>query len=53
MTHAIVSHYEVINRRTGIVKTYKTRATATRAADRADMAYGAVCCTVRTIWVNN
>lgn len=43
-------HYTVTNRVTGKVATYKTRAAASRAADKADLAYGAICCTVRAIW---
>lgn len=50
MTEAHITHYEVTNPRTGVVKTYKTRAAATRAADKADNAYGAVCCTTRAVW---
>lgn len=44
------THYTVANRRTGTVKTYKTRSAARRAADRADLAYGAVCCTVTPVY---
>jgi hypothetical protein len=47
---ATVSHYEVTNRRTGKVTVYKTRVSATRAADRMDDAYGAVCCTTKAVW---
>ncbi len=50
MTEATVTHFEVTNVRTGVVKTFKTRDGATKAADRADQAFGAVCCTVRARW---
>ena len=42
--------YTVTNRKTGKVTTYKTRAAASRAADRMDNAYGAYICTVRANW---
>lgn len=47
---ASISHYEVTNRRTGKVRTYKTRAAASRASDKADNDYGAYICTTRAIW---
>lgn len=50
MTNATVSHYEVTNTKTGVTKSYKTRATATAAANRADNAYGAYICRTRAIW---
>jgi len=50
MTEAHVTHYEVTNVRSGVVKAYKTRDAATKAADKADAAYGAVCCTTRAVW---
>lgn len=40
----------VTNRHTGTVRTYKSRRAATDAADRGDNAYGAICCTTRTVW---
>lgn len=42
-----ITHYTVTDRRTGQVRTYKTRAAARRAADRIDNAYGAYIATVR------
>lgn len=42
--------YEVFNRNTGKVKTYKTSNAAYNAADKIDYAYGAVICTVKPIW---
>ena len=42
--------YEVTNRRTGKVTVCKTRAGASRSADRQDNAHGAVCCSVRAVW---
>jgi hypothetical protein len=42
--------WEVTNRNTGLVKTYKTLAAASKAANRADNAYGAYICSKRAIW---
>lgn len=42
--------YKVFNRRTGKTTNCKTSAGASRAADRMDNAYGAICCTRRAIW---
>ena len=42
--------YEVTNRKTGKVYTFKTSAAATKAVDRMDNAYGAYICTRRAIW---
>jgi hypothetical protein len=42
--------YEVSNRITGKILTFKTGAGASRAMDRIDNAYGAVICTRRAIW---
>jgi hypothetical protein len=43
--------YQVIDIQTkAVVGTYKTRAAASRRADKLDMAYGAVRYTVKTIW---
>lgn len=42
--------YEVTNRVTGKTTSYKTRAAATKAQDRMDWAYGAVCTSCRAIW---
>jgi hypothetical protein len=42
--------YEVKNRITGKVYTFKTSAAASRAVDRMDNAYGAYICTRRAIW---
>ena len=42
--------YEVTNRITGKTTVYKTGPAASRAVDRMDNAYGAVCCTRRAIW---
>lgn len=47
----VISHYEVKNRITGKVTTYKSGVAASRACDRADNAYGAVICSRRAIWV--
>lgn len=46
-----ISHYEVTNRRTGVVKTYATSAAASRAVDRIDNAYGGYIATRKAIWV--
>ena len=43
-------YYEVTNRITGKVTTYKTSTQALKAMDRMDNAYGAVICTRRAIW---
>lgn len=45
-----ISHYTVFNRVTGRTTTYKSGVRASRAADRADMAYGAICCTRQAHW---
>lgn len=50
MTEATISHYEVTNRKTGKVTTYKTRGAATKAADRMDNAYGAYITSRKAIW---
>ena len=42
--------YEVTNRITGKVSSYKTSAAASKAMDRMDNAYGAVICSRRAIW---
>lgn len=42
--------WEVTNRRTGKVTTYKTGAAASRAADRMDNAHGSYICTRRAVW---
>jgi hypothetical protein len=47
---AKISHYTVTNRRTGKVTTYKSGVRASRAADRQDMAYGAIICTRQAHW---
>ena len=44
--------YEVTNRITGKVSSYKTGVAASRACDRADNAYGAYICTRRAIWAD-
>lgn len=44
--------YEVRNRITGKVTTYKTGPAASRAIDRMDNAYGACICTRRAIWAD-
>lgn len=46
----VITGYSVTHRATGNVRTYKTLQRATRAADRADNAYGAYICTVRTLY---
>lgn len=48
--NARITHYEVTNRITGKVTTFKTSAAASKAVDRADNAYGAYICTRRAIW---
>lgn len=53
MTTATISHYEVTNRRTGQVKTYKTSAAASRAVDAMDRAYGGYIGTRRAVWVED
>jgi len=47
----VISHYEVTNRRTGVVKTYKTSAAASKAVDRMDNAYGGYIGSRKAIWV--
>lgn len=42
--------YEVSNRITGKTTSYRSGAAASRACDRMDNAYGAICCTRRAIW---
>lgn len=42
--------YEVFNRVTGKIYSFKTSRRASDAMDRMDFAYGAVCCTRRAIW---
>lgn len=42
--------WEVTNRQTGKVTRYKSSAAATKAQDRMDWAYGAVCTSRRAIW---
>ncbi len=42
--------WEVTNRQTGKVYTYKSRAAAGKAQDRMDWEYGAVCTSCRAIW---
>lgn len=42
--------YEVTNRQTGKVSTFKSCAAASRFIDRTDNAYGAYICTRRAIW---
>lgn len=49
MEPTIIS-YEVTNRNTGKVSSYKTSAAASRAMDRMDNSYGACCTTRRAIW---
>lgn len=46
----VITGYTVTNRITGRALSYKSRAAATRAADRADSDYGAIICTVRPVW---
>lgn len=46
-----ISHYEVTNRRTGVVKTYATSLAASRAVDRMDNAYGGYVATRKAVWV--
>lgn len=50
MNDAKPIRYEVTNRITGKVTSYKTGAAATRAVDRADSAYGACIASRRAIW---
>lgn len=50
-TESRISHYEVTNRRTGVVKTYKTSAAASRAVEAMDRAYGAYIGSRKAIWV--
>ena len=50
MTEATITHYTVTNRITGKVTECKTRPSASRTADRADNAYGAVICSTRAHW---
>lgn len=42
--------YTVTNRSTGKVTTYTTGKQARRAADRQDLAYGAIICSVKPHW---
>lgn len=48
-----ITHYELKNRATGETRTFKDRIRARRAADRADLAYGAICCSVRPVWADS
>ena len=48
--NATITHYTVTNRITGKVTEYKTGVAASRAQDRVDSAYGAVCTTRRAHW---
>jgi len=45
-----ITHYEVTNRVTGKVTTYKTGPAASRAVDKIDNAYGACIASRRAIW---
>lgn len=49
-TTAHIVGYIVFNRVTGKNTACKTSAGATRAADRMDNAYGAICCTRKAVW---
>jgi hypothetical protein len=43
--------YDLIDSRTGqLVRSYSTRAAASRAADKRDLAYGAVRYLVQPVW---
>lgn len=44
-----MTQYRVTNRHTGKVRYYKTMQRARRAADRGDMEYGAICCSVARV----
>lgn len=45
--------YDLIDSKTGgVIKSYKNREVATRAADRKDLAYGAVRYIVQPVWAN-
>jgi hypothetical protein len=48
-----ISHYTVRNRVTGKVTRYQSGTRASRAADRQDMAYGAIICTRQAHWVDD
>lgn len=50
--NATITHYEVTNRITGKVTTYKTSVAASKACDRMDNAYGSSICTRRAIWTD-
>lgn len=45
-----ITHWTVSNHHTGKTSNYKSRRAASKAADKADNAYGAICCTVRAHW---
>lgn len=47
---ARITHYSVTNRRTGKVTICKTRAAASRCADRQDNAFGSYICTTKAHW---
>lgn len=50
MTAPRITSWEVTNRRTGKVRSFKSSAAASRYQDRTDNEYGAVCTTRRAIW---
>ncbi len=52
MTNQRISHYEVTNRRTGVVKIYQTSIAAMRAVDAMDRAHGASIGSRKAIWVS-
>lgn len=52
MTNQVISHYEVTNTRTGLVKSYATSAAATRAVDAMDRKHGASIGRRRAVWVS-
>jgi hypothetical protein len=45
-----ITHWTVLNLRTGEVRTYKSSAAAMRGADRQDMEYGAICTRRKAHW---
>lgn len=50
MSNATIIGYIVRNRVTGKTTAYKSGVKASEAADRADMAYGAICARRDAVW---
>jgi hypothetical protein len=50
MVIGLIKHYELLDKSTGVVKRYKTRNAATKAADRRDNEYGCYICRVTAVY---